>query len=846
MMTSQLTRSFSVESSELSSISERQRQSLLKDSEKMSDPEPCRIKQEEAEEQIDVMVKVESEVLSEDEEKHHVSEEKAPIKTEQSFLMNSTAVNDFACTQCGKSFSHECDLNLHMKIHAGEKSYPCVACGRSFTHVSSLRIHTKRIHNLDFQSKHEVIKDGRPMPELKDLLQTTGQKITRSFQRDWYDRKDWLCGCATRNRLFCYPCLLFSACDNVWTDTGFCDLKNLPRSLTKHECSATHIQSQIALKTFGTSQIDLALNEQHKLNISIHNAMVKENREVLKDLINATCFLAKQQLALRSSNDSASSSNRGNYVELLHAFAEKDERLARHLQTSTLFSGSSNGIQNDLIEAMSHVIRSDIKKDIDRASFVAVQVDETTDATNKAQISVILRYVAKSEAACEVREAFLEFDDVSGDRSASAVAQYVLGVLERYKCVDKLVAQTYDGASVMPSELNDLQAKIKEKVPHAMFTHCYAHKLNVVLQDSAKSMSECRAFFKTIEGLGTFFNKCTKRTQLLDDVVKRRLPRAAPTRWSSKSRLLQTTSMYQSDLLTVFSIMIENPDIWDNDTVIMASGYERWLSKASTCFLIMAYDGIFNETDALFRVLQNKAMDIGFCCARIRDTIGAVEDQRQEFKSFYERFEQKCSSLGLTDSVQSQQLVRDERKRLFSNILDNITAQLRARFDHFSGLSFLGLVDCTRFKEMSKHFDDAKVQSLSKYAKFFDFVRLKADLIGLYSSQTVRNECKSPIQLLSFLTQKNLTQAVPEATKLLQLALTIPATPVSVERSSSALKRLQSYSHNRTSQGQLTSLAIFYIETERLQKIKEDKEDFYAKVTEIFIQKERSMDFIYK
>lgn len=731
--------------------------------------------------------------------------------------------------------------------------------------MSSLRIHTKRIHRfnasptvadvisrlknfskLDFQSKHEVINDGRPMPELKDLLQRTGQKITRSFQRDWYDRKDWLCGCATRNRLFCYPCLLFSACDNVWTGTGFCDLKNLPRSLSKHESSATHIQSQIALKTLETSQVDLALNEQHRLNVSIHNAKVKENREILKDLINATCFLATQQLAFRGNDDSASSSNRGNYVELLHAFAEKDERLARHLETSTLFSGWSNGIHNDLIEAMSDVIRSDIKKDIDAAPFVAVEVDETTDATNKAQISVILRYVAKGETACEVREAFLGFDDVSDDRRASAIAQYVLGVLERYNCVEKLVAQTYDGASVMSSELNEVQAKIKEKVPQAMFTHCYAHKLNVVLQHSAKCMPECRAFFKTIEGLGAFFNKCTKRTQLLDDVVKRRLPRAASTRWSSNSRLLQTISMYQSDLLAVFQIMSENPDSWDIDTVIMASGYERWLSKASTCFLIMTYDGIFNETDALFKVLQDKAMDNGFCCARIRDTIAVVEGQRQEFESFYERFEQKCSSLGLTDSVGGQQPVRDERKRLFCNILDNITAQLKARFGHFGDLAFLGLVDCTRFNEMSKHFDDAKLQSLSKFAEFFDFVRLKADLIGLYSSQTVRNESKSPVQLLSFLAQKKLTQTVPEATKLLQLALTIPATTVSGERSFSALKRLKTYSRNRTTQGQLSSLAIISIETERLLKLKEDTENFYTKVTEMFIQKERRMDFIYK
>ena len=65
---------------------------------------------------------------------------------------------------------------------------------------------------------------------------------------------------------------------------------------------------------------------------------------------------------------------------------------------------------------------------------------------------------------------------MSEDRRGPAIAEYVLGVLEKYDCVHKLVAQTYDGAAVMASELNEVQAKIKERVPEAMFTHCYAHK----------------------------------------------------------------------------------------------------------------------------------------------------------------------------------------------------------------------------------------------------------------------------------------------------------------------------------------------------------------------------------
>ena len=231
---------------------------------------------------------------------------------------------------------------------------------------------------------------------------------------------------------------MFSTSDNVWTRTGFCDLKNLPRSLCKHEKFNIHFQSQISFKTFETSRIDLALNEQQRLNVSLHNSKVKENGENLKVLINGTCYLAKQELAYRGNDESATSFNRVNYVELIYAFAENDERISRHLQTSTVFSGLSNRIQNDIVEAVAEVIQTDIRNDINKASFIAVEVDETIDVTQKAQISVIFRYVC--ETSYVVKEAFLGFDDVSDDRRASAIAQYVFGILQKFNSMEKLVA----------------------------------------------------------------------------------------------------------------------------------------------------------------------------------------------------------------------------------------------------------------------------------------------------------------------------------------------------------------------------------------------------------------------
>ena len=74
--------------------------------------------------------------------------------------------------------------------------------------------------------------------------------------------------------------------------------------------------------------------------------------------------------------------------------------------------------------------------------------------------------------------------------------------------------------------------------------------------------------------------------------------------------------------------------------------------------------------------------------------------------------------------------------------------------------------------------------------------------------------------------RNDLIQTVPEATNLLKLVLTLPATTASVERSFSVLKRIKTYSRNRTKEERLSSLALIAIEMERLQILRQNKDEF--------------------
>ncbi|XP_076035906.1 uncharacterized protein LOC143021925 isoform X3 [Oratosquilla oratoria] len=697
----------------------------------------------------------------------------------------------------------------------------------------------KIFSNLDDEEKRQIIENGRPTPELMELKQQKGTEIIRTFQTAWYSKKEWLCGCNVTKRLFCFPCLLFSvSSESVWVKEGYCDLDNLPNALSKHEQSAAHYESQISLKTFGSAQVDLLSNKQKSFSIELHNKKVKENRDILKKIICATYFVIKQELAF-CGDKQKSSLNSGNYIELLNYTAKFDENLAQQLQNSS-FSRLSNRIQNDLIEAVGTMVENHIKEEIAQAPFIAIEVDEMTDISCTAQCSTILRYMLDSD----IKEVFIGFD-ILKDRTVGSVTECIFSNLDKYNCGEKLVAQTYDGAVIMASHLNGVQLKVREKSPAALFTHCYAHELNVVLSQSAKFIPECTSFFMTTEALASFFNHSTKPMQFLDEIVRKLTPEAEPVRWSSNSKLIQTIFQYHGHLCKLFKTINNNPLLSDPDTLVRSSGFYDWLTKDSTYFFLMVYNEIFIKTDTLFDVLQTKIIDVPYYIERINGTINLLEDLQKNFEYLYVKFEEYCWENNLTESKScTKGSIKKERIRIFGIILDNILENIKARFN-LENFKFISLVDRNNFKKFACQVDKDAFQSLEKnYGNFFDIVRLKADLAGIYNAPVFRG--KSVKDLLDFLFVNELTQTFPEAVKLMQLVLTIPATTVLVERSFSTLKRIESYTRNRKTNQRLSSLALISIEKERLNKMEQDPTfNFYEKVTDIFATKKERMDFLY-
>jgi len=100
----------------------------------------------------------------------------------------------------------------------------------------------------------------------------------------------------------------------------------------------------------------------------------------------------------------------------------------------------------------------------------------------------------------DIHERFLGFLEVSKSNNSDFLATMILNFFQQYNIEDShVIAQSHDGASVMSGHLGGMQAKLKDKFPTAIYTHCMAHRLNLVVVNMCKNIKVSILFYYVIK-----------------------------------------------------------------------------------------------------------------------------------------------------------------------------------------------------------------------------------------------------------------------------------------------------------------------------------------------------------
>ena len=138
--------------------------------------------------------------------------------------------------------------------------------------------------------------------------------------------------------------------------------------------------------------------------------------------------------------------------------------------------------------------------------------DETQDCSDVEQLSICARFVNKN---CEVCEEFLGFLKLT-NLDAGTIARNIFDALrERGLNLEYLVGQGYDGAAVMSSPINGVQAKIAAEYPNATYVHCRPHVLCLALSPSCKNVKVIQNLFDNVGRITWFLGGSAKRKQIL-------------------------------------------------------------------------------------------------------------------------------------------------------------------------------------------------------------------------------------------------------------------------------------------------------------------------------------------
>ncbi|KAF0721289.1 zinc finger MYM-type protein 1-like, partial [Aphis craccivora] len=642
--------------------------------------------------------------------------------------------------------------------------------------------------NIDFRSIQ--IKDGR-----RFLPHWFKKQLPNSETID----RNWLIYSKNKNALFSFPCCLFEYRQSqipliTNCQEGFSDWKNINR-IENHETSPDHQKYFVQWKT-----LEARLKNSQSIDKSLQNAIFLEKerwRHILRAILNAIIFCAKNNLALRGSTSEIGVQGSCVFLDIIELLSKYDKTLEELISNYTKRSVNylSPTIQNEFVNLLGKKVRNEILSRIRKSKYYSLLFDCIPDIYHNEQISEIIRYVYVTNGKVKIEESFIDFI-ITEEKTGEGLASDIMKKLQDDQLdIQDARRQGYDNGANMAVNYRGVQAQIQEKNNLALYIPCASHCLNLAGVHSASINAAMKHFFETVESIFKFFSRSTSRWSTLMETLKVSLKGHSDTRWSSKSNAIKPLNTQIKEVYGVLQNMIANSI--NTDTTFSA------------------------QIDRATKALQMKTLTLDKATSLIQAIkISLHEFRDTEFKENFAHTSTLVTTLGITNT--SMRLKKKKRLELYEGQDDGI---------HISEIQ--------QFRININNAVDVFINQLSwrcekvmEVADDFGFLS-DASLYNMIVKSIIPDHIKSAtvIELLQLIQDYNLKESYPNIEIVFRIFLTMPVTAATCERSFSKLKFIKNYLRSTMGQERLSNLSILSIENEVAGEINfEDVIDEFAAI----------------
>lgn len=449
--------------------------------------------------------------------------------------------------------------------------------------------------------------------------------------------------------MYCFSCRLFDVNTNE-SHHGIHNWKKALEKIKKHQQSKHHINAESSRIQFLQSNrhIDVMVDRSRQEELCRLEQERIKNRQYLSRLIDVAKTLVKCGNPFWGHDESEESHNRGNFIEMVSLLSRWDHDLADYMkELKRNATCLSNRTQNDIIHAMAIVVKKQIVGQIITASFFSMMMDETRDVSGKEQVSIIIRFVDSNDI---IQERLLSFCATPKTDAASLFSLLQTSVTTEGLKLENVIGQCYDGASNVRGEYNGVQAKVKEISPIALYVHCYAHRLNLVLVTAMTRNVIARNYFGTLEALYCFVCNSNYRHHLFqalqqDDFQNTEssdthrplsLKRLSDTRWACRFEAVRAVNENYAVLLE----LLEQVTVDSNNAKAFADAQGLLYQLRSFRFILCSVilKDLLQQTHVISKYLQGEGIDLNAAVTAIGATIDILKSKRNEadFKSYFD------------------------------------------------------------------------------------------------------------------------------------------------------------------------------------------------------------------